>query len=235
MIALFDYFFAATGEESEAAIRNRIRSYSRKHLVEPALGEALALLNSYVGYRAAAGALRAGETSGPAERLAAIRGLRRAHFGADAEALFGAEERSTAAAIDKAAAGLDEGLSPDERDDRRAEVDERLPVAEREARAAATRVLQLREDEAALRAAGADEERFTSPRRDARRGGGGPAGGAGQAARGMETAHRGLPSRAGGALWRGPEGTWAACEAALLQASFDAQEQLRVRAILATE
>ncbi len=236
VIALFDYFFAATGEESEAAIRDRIRAYSRKHLVDPALGEALALLDRYVGYRAAAGALRAGETSGPAARLAALGGLRRAHFGADAEALFGAEERSTAAAIDKAAAGLDKGLSPDERDDRRAEVDERLPAAEREARAAATRVLQLREDEAALRAAGADEGEVHKFR----------AGTLGEEAAArlealdqqraawkqrVEAFRREREERCGG----GPEGTRAACEAALLQASFDAQEQLRVRAILATD
>lgn len=231
VIALFDYFFAATGEESEAAIRDRISTYSRKHLTEPALGEALALLDRYVGYRAAAGALRAEDTAGPAERLAALRRLRRASFGDDAEALFGAEERSAAAAIAKAAAGADKGLSPEERGDRRTEVEEGVPVAEREARAASTRVIQLREDEAALRAAGAGEDEVQRFR----------AGTLGEEAAArlgaldlrraewrqrVEAFRRERDQRCG-------EGAGGACEAALLQASFDAREQIRVRAILA--
>ena len=62
VIALFDYFFAATGEESEAAIRERIRPYSRGHLTEPALGETLTLRDRYVAYVGSAAGLRADST-----------------------------------------------------------------------------------------------------------------------------------------------------------------------------
>lgn len=158
VIELFDYFFAATGEESDAAIRARISSYSKQHLREPALGEALRLLDSYVAYRGAASMLRAEDAKGPSERLAALRELRVQHFGDAAGALFGKEERETEAAIAKVAAAKDPSLSREDRADRFADADELAGAAAKEARAAMTRVQTFREDEATLRAQGEGDE-----------------------------------------------------------------------------
>jgi lipase chaperone LimK len=184
-----------------------------------------------VAYRGAARGLGADDTKGPAERLAALRSLRRTHFGDAADKLFGAEEREAEAAIARAAVAGEKGLSAADRSDRLAEVDERLPAAERQARAAATSVIQLREDEAALRAAGADEDEIHRFR----------AGTLGEDAavrledldrqraawkQRVEAFRRERDQRCG----EGAAGS--ACEAGLLEASFDAREQIRVRVIL---
>ena len=48
---LFDYFLSLIGEESAAASQQRIRDYLTGQLDEPALGQALALLNAYLDYQ----------------------------------------------------------------------------------------------------------------------------------------------------------------------------------------
>lgn len=228
VIALFDYFYMATGEEAESVIRARIAAHARKTLSEPALGEALALLDRYSAYREAARRLSPAASATPEDRLRAIHDLRKAHFGDDAEALFGAEERSAKAAIDRAKAMKDDSLSPDERADRLAEIDDALPAAEREARESAKSVAQLREDEAALRANGADEAEIDRFRRGTL---------------GDEAAARLRKLDEDRAAWKERLDTFrrdrearchgdASCETALLRSSFDDREQIRVRAIL---
>jgi hypothetical protein len=121
VMALFDYFFSATGEESEDVIRERIAALAAERLSEPALGEALDLLDRYEAYREAGRRLGVAPGASAADRLAAVRELRREHFGDAAAALFGDEERATEVAIEKARIAKDETLSPDERADLLAE------------------------------------------------------------------------------------------------------------------
>ncbi|MFO0588597.1 MAG: lipase secretion chaperone [Polyangiaceae bacterium] len=230
-IALFDYFFAASGEESDAVIQSRINAYAKKHLREPALGEAVDLLGSYVAYRKAAASLGADDTKGPAERLAALRRLRRDHFGDAAEALFGAEERLAEAAIAKVDAAKDRAASADDRADRIADADQKLTAPERQARAAMTRVITLRGDEETLRAGGADEEEIRRFR---------------ASTLGEEAAARLGELDRSRAAWRerveafrrdrdaacGQSAAGSACEARLMAASFDEREQIRLRVAL---
>lgn len=233
VIALFDYFFAASGEESDAIIRSRISAYAKQHLREPALGEALDLLGSYVAYRKAAASLSAADSKGPAERLAALRSLRRTHFGEAAEALFGAEERLAEAAIAKVDAAKEPAVSADERADRIADADAKLTPPERQARAEMTRVLTFRGDEETLRGAGADEaeiQRFRA------------------STLGEDAAARLGELDRSRAAWKerveafrrerdtacGESAAGSACEARLMAASFDEREQIRVRVALAS-
>jgi lipase chaperone LimK len=232
VIALFDYFFSAAGEESDAAIRERIAALAAARLDEPALSEALALLDRYDAYREAGRRLTVPAGASAAERLSAVRELRRRHFGDAADALFGEDERAAEVAIDKSRIAQDETLSPDDRADLLAEADERLPEPIRAARAAAGSVTQLRADEQALRAAGADEaeiHRFragtlgpdAADRLDAldrRR-----AAWKSKIQSVREARHHQCPAAADPA----------ACEAALIEAAFDERERIRARVLLA--
>lgn len=157
-IALFDYFLSASGEESDAAIRARIEAHARARLAEPALGEALDLLDGYMAYREEGSTLRIREDATAAERLAAIHELRHEIFGAEADPLFGADERAAEVAIAKSEILQDPSLSPGDREGLLAAIDARLPEPARAARAKATSVLDLRAGEAALRADGAGED-----------------------------------------------------------------------------
>lgn len=161
VIAFFDYFLTATGEESAEAIRQRILAAIRERLDGPAAAQAAALLDRYLAYREASRSLRveSGDEGDPAKRLEAIRRLRREQFGEEAaEALFGDEEREGAVAVAKREVALDPTLTPEEREARLAELDEDLPEAAREAREEARRPLRQQAEEQAMRAAGATDE-----------------------------------------------------------------------------
>jgi len=156
-LALFDYFFAASGEEPEERIALRIVAEIRRRLPPSAAAEAEALLARYLAYREGAAELFATDLSSadPERRFQRIRELRRAVFGAElAAALFGAEERILAVDLERQrVAGA--GLPPEERARRLAALDAELPEAEQRARAEARAALALRAAEAELRARGA--------------------------------------------------------------------------------
>lgn len=233
-LALFDYFLSASGEESDAAIRARIEAYARAHLDEPALGEALDLLDRYLAYREAGHTLRIQDGAGAAARLSAVRELRKKHFGDDAEALFGDEERAAEAAIAKSEILKDPAVPPEDREDLLAAEDARLPASAREARAKATSVLDLRADEDALRADGADEDAIRRYRESKF----GP-----EAADRLEALDRRRAAfqaridafreerdrQCAGAA--DPAG----CEASLMEERFDERERIRARALLSMQ
>ncbi|AUX42801.1 lipase chaperone [Sorangium cellulosum] len=165
ILALFDYFLSATGEEPAAAIRARIVAAIRERAGGRAADQAVALLDRYLGYREAAGAAGAAPEVDPAARLAVLRELRREHFGeADATRLFGDEEREGEAALDEARIAADPALSPEERDAQIAAVEAALPEHLRAAREAAMRPLAQQVEEQALRAAGASAEQIHAHR-----------------------------------------------------------------------
>jgi lipase chaperone LimK len=157
-LLLFDYFLAATGEEPAERIRARILAEIRRRLPAEAAREAEALLERYLAYRDAARERFAGDASlGDVERrFQRVRELRREIFGAGlAAALFGDEERVLAVDIERQRVVQRADLDPAERDRLLAALEEQLPEAERAARREARAALDLREAEAALRAAGA--------------------------------------------------------------------------------
>jgi lipase chaperone LimK len=156
VVRFFDYYFSATGEESGAVLRARIVVAIRRHLSSArAVGQALALLDTYVGYREASRKLDAGGEL--AARLDAVRRLRRERFGDLAPRLFGEEERAVVVAMEQRRILGDASLSADDRAQRLADAEARLPDAIRAARAEATRPLRERAEEEALRAAGAGD------------------------------------------------------------------------------
>lgn len=230
-LALFDYFLSASGEESDAAIRARIEAYARAHLDEPALGEALDLLDRYLAYREAGHTLRIPDGAGAAERLSAVRELRRKHFGDDADALFGDEERAAEAAIAKSEILKDPAVPPEDREDLLAAADARLPASAREARAKATSVLDLRADEDALRADGAGEDVIRRYRESKF--------GPDAAERLQALDRRRADFRARVDAFREERDRQCAgaadpagCEASLMEKSFDERERIRVRTLL---
>ncbi|WP_437737703.1 lipase secretion chaperone [Sorangium sp. So ce1335] len=235
ILALFDHFLTATGEEPAAVIRARIIAAIRERADGPAADQAVALLDRYLGYREAASAALVGPEADPAARLAALREVRRAHFGEpDATQLFGDEEREGEAAIEQSRVLADATLSPDERDARIAEVEAALPDDIREAREAAVRPLAQQAEEQALRDAGASDEDLHAYR---------------VATVGAEAADRLAELDRQRAAWQQRidafAGARAALEAtvadpaarreaeeALLAGAFTPEERLRVRAIL---
>jgi lipase chaperone LimK len=166
-LELFDYFFSASGEEPDATIAARIRAEIRRRLPPPAAAEAEALLERHLAYREGAAALFAADLSfaDPERRFQRVRELRRSVFGAGlAAALFGEEERTVAVDLERRRVALREDLAPEERAARLAALDAALPEPERRARGEARAVLELRDAEAALRAAGAGDAAVAAER-----------------------------------------------------------------------
>ncbi|MFZ5756154.1 MAG: lipase secretion chaperone [Pseudomonadota bacterium] len=98
--SLFDYFLTTVGEEPLATVAARLRAYITQRLAEPARGEALALLESYLAFWQEAGALSRSAQTAPgrdtpaamAEYLERMRALRSRYFGRDVDQAFFAEQ-----------------------------------------------------------------------------------------------------------------------------------------------
>ncbi len=159
-LALFDYFLAASGEEPQQVIAQRIRDHIRHRLDPPAEGEALELLETVLGFREALREL-AGAQWVPRDlerRLQWLRELRRDHFGAaDAEALFGPEEERLRIQIERRQVASDPSLSAADREARLATLEDQFPEPTREARRRARGPTRVGQEVSALRVAGAGE------------------------------------------------------------------------------
>jgi len=161
---LFDHFLIASGEEPLAQIRARILAVLHARLPATAAAEATAILDRYLAYRDAARQL-APPPSDPRAGLAQLHDLRARMFAPEiVQAWFADEEAATHAALDRRDALLDPALSPAERERRLTEIDDRLPAAVREARAAATAPLDELNREQAMRAAGAGDDQIAAAR-----------------------------------------------------------------------
>ncbi len=163
-IALFDYFLAARGEESEAVIRARIIALIRGRLDGDAMTDAGALLDTYLGFRDELRRLAAASEapSDPEQRLQWLRELRRKHFGeAVAESLFGAGEEVARIDLERRRIALDSSIEPQERRERLDALDEQLPDSVRAARRSASAPKRAQDEIEALRqAGGSDAEIF---------------------------------------------------------------------------
>jgi lipase chaperone LimK len=154
----FDYFLVASTDVSPEAMRERIAAEIRKRLPGKATAEATDLLDRYLEYRRRAAALDADGGNDYEARLSALWALRREVIGTrDAAALFGDDEESVRAALERQRIQTDPRLSDDEKAQALADAEARLPDAERKARADATSALQLWNDEQAARARGASD------------------------------------------------------------------------------
>lgn len=166
----FDYFLALTGEEPLPRIRDRLVRAIGARLRPPADREAEELLDRYLAYRDRARDLTADGTL--AERLEAIRALRRETLGGTAAVqLFSDEDARDDATVVAHAAAEDPSLTSEERAARLAALEEALPDEAR----AATLPLRLGQEEAALAAQGGSpddlhalRERMVGPEATAR-------------------------------------------------------------------
>lgn len=232
ILAFFDYHLSATGEIVPAALRARILARIRARLPERAAGQATTLLDRYLAYREATRQLR--DDGDSAARLDALHRLRQRIFGDDdAAKLFGDQERTDAVALAEQRVHQDPSLSPEARSRRLAELEQGLPEAVRIARARATLPLREQEEEASRRAAGQSDEEIRGYRvatvgeaaadrlevLDAQR----------DAWAQRLKAYR--AARAAIAAKSSDPAAQRAAEAQLLEASFNAQERLRVAAL----
>lgn len=180
---LFDHFLAATGEEPLATIRARIIAALHAKLPPTAAGEAIEILDRYLGYRDAARQLAgADDTADPIQvaaarpasdalarkqmaELAQVHDLRAKWFSpVVVQAFFSAEEASIYAAFARRDVMADKTLSEAERAQKLAALEAALPADERGARAAALAPLEAMNREAQLRAAGASAEQIAAAR-----------------------------------------------------------------------
>jgi lipase chaperone LimK len=159
-IALFDYFLAASGEESADVIRARIIAHIRSRLDGDAALEAEALLETYLAFREELREL-AGASEVPSDlerRLQWIRELRRKHFGAEvAETLFGESEDVARIDLERRRVAMDKSLEPEERLARLEALNAQLPESVRATRSEARAPQRVHEEVEALRRSGASD------------------------------------------------------------------------------
>lgn len=166
-LALFEYFFSATGEEPEATIRARIVAHARSVLPPAAAAEAEALLDLHLRYREHVRELTTrGEPPEDLERrLQWIREARRQIFGPDlAAALFAEEEAVTAIDLERRRVAKDETLGAAERELRLEALEARLPERVRQTRRSASAPAMVAKEVDALRESGATEAEIFAAR-----------------------------------------------------------------------
>ncbi len=168
VLRFFDYYFLASGEVADSVIVGRIEAEIEQRLEEPARSQAIDLLASYLDYRRRAAALYAASGDGETveERILAIADLRSETFGDDAPLLFGEDLEYALVAAHIERTQSDASLSPEERERQVAALEAELPAEVVAARRAATAPLELSRDEAALRAAGGNQDEVQRLRED---------------------------------------------------------------------
>lgn len=159
---LFDYFLSLVGEESPAATHQRIRDYLAQQLQQPALDQALTLLDSYLAYQQQLADL---ESRFPVTesledlfaREQAVQRLRATLFSREAhEAFFAGEEIYNNFTLERLAIRRDSTLDEQEKASAIEALRESLP--EEMLQLLVPQVHQeLRQQTLALREAGADE------------------------------------------------------------------------------
>jgi lipase chaperone LimK len=168
---LFDYYLAGLGEQSLAAIQAEIHRELDRRLRPTAATQAKLLLEHYLQYKRALvdverGLAPAAAASTPAstpaaaarQRLDAMQRLRRDYFTEQEIAgLFADSDAYDSAAIARMEIMADTSLTPEQRKQKLAALDARLPAAVREDREAPTRVLRLEDAVQQARAKGADD------------------------------------------------------------------------------
>jgi lipase chaperone LimK len=132
---LFDHVLTAAGEVADAELRELVAAEARRRVPghERAL---LAAYDRYLGYLGAAQDAVADSRGGPPRaHLAQVTALQGEHFGADAAAMFGADNALALASLDRSDVLSRGDLSPADREAALAAIEGRLPPAMRQQRA----------------------------------------------------------------------------------------------------
>lgn len=137
---VFDYFLSAVGEEPLETILKRIRAYLRHKLPAGAAADAERLLDSYIGYKRALDAMpqvqaTPGQLDLPALRrqMQQLQSLRTQFFTPEVvTAFFGDEDTYDRYTLERLDLMQDKSLTPQQRAERLAALEQQLPEALRE-------------------------------------------------------------------------------------------------------
>jgi lipase chaperone LimK len=174
LIALFDYYLSAVGEQSPARVRETIGRELDRSLRPAAAAAAKRVLARYLAYKQSLAALEgrpglAGPDAASLQRRLAALATLRAQFFSKAEiaAIFGREDAANAEALARMRIREDRSLTPQQKQERLAALDASLPPAVREAREAPLKVGRMQEAAERMRAAGADDDAIFRMRAEA--------------------------------------------------------------------
>lgn len=151
---LFDFFLTATGAEAPGTPESRIRAYIDTHLQGPAAAEAHRVLNDYLAMQQALKALPSqtpaasnGDQLDPAAlraRKAEIQAIRQQHLGPEAyNAFFEQDDVYDNFSLSRLEIAQDQSLSPLERSERIAALEQTLPDELRESVQSLSRLQSL--------------------------------------------------------------------------------------------
>jgi lipase chaperone LimK len=229
---MFDHFLSLTGEFTEAEIAALLLDHVRQRSGEDAAAQAAETFERYLALRHELAATSLSEDL--TERLAQLQAARRRWFGAEADAMFGAEEADIAHTLARQSLLQDPELSDAERAASLAQLEAQRPAGAREAERGATAAVLAEEQTRQFDALGLD-----AAARDAER----------RALWGPEAAQRLAALDAERAAWQRRITDYAAARDQMLAdprlsvadreralvtlraARFDAQERLRIEAL----
>jgi len=161
---LFDYYLAGLGEKPLEAIRAEIVRELDRRLNATQAREARRLLDAYLDYKRALAEVERGlppsadPAQGARQRLAAMQQLRRTYFSeAEIIGLFSASDAYDLDAVARLEIDSDKTLTDEQRKQRLAGLDARMPQKLRDERDAPTKVLRLEDAVVKARAQGAGD------------------------------------------------------------------------------
>jgi lipase chaperone LimK len=164
LIRRFDYYLTTVGERPVEAIRAQVEHDLDSRLAPRAARQAKDLFARYVQFKTALKAQRPAKPTGRSvdmlrEGLRLMLALRATYFNdAESQALFGPQDAEASAALARMAIDQDPALDAQQRRERLAALDARLPASVRAEREAPLAVVHLEEAAQQLRAQGGSED-----------------------------------------------------------------------------
>jgi len=164
LIRLFDYYLTTVGERPLSAIQAQVEHDLDGRLSPHAAHQAKDVFARYLQFKTALRAQRPARPQGRAvdtlrEGLRLMLSLRATYFSeAESQALFGPQDAEASAALARMAIEQDPTLDAQQRRDRLAALDARLPASERAEREAPLAVVRLEEAAQQIRAHGGSED-----------------------------------------------------------------------------
>ena len=164
LIRLFDYYLTTVGERPISAIQSQVEHDLDGRLAPRAAHEAKDLFSRYVQFKTALKAQRPAKPTGRSvdmlrEGLRMMLALRATYFSeVESRALFGPQDAEASVALARMAIEQDPALSDQQRRERLAALDARLPASVRAEREAPLAVVHLEEAAQQIRAQGGSED-----------------------------------------------------------------------------
>ena len=164
LIRLFDYYLTTVGERPIAAIQSQVEHDLDGRLAPHAARQAKDLFSRYLQFKTALKTQRPAKPTGRSvdmlrEGLRMMLALRATYFSeAESQALFGPQDAEASAALARMAVEQDPALSDQQRRERLAALDARLPASVRAEREAPLAIVRLEEAAQQIRAQGGSED-----------------------------------------------------------------------------